>query len=296
MELFEQLKSEEDNWIRFELGLVKLDDEAYFKEVHHRAKSILNEMHGENDTISLVAFVHNRVDARKIELPRIKPMLRNKKLIYRLTCEKIPLLADPENIEMKTTQYSLTVKKEDLYLDYILKNPRMNQELYIVNVTRRTLFYMYDYRGCDVYSLEKDDLLPIYYKFRRWILDENRIEIDRSFERGLFQHVETPLELEQREKINEQRVKETKINLYENNICHITHKLEIPKEYANECIVEMSQTGFKIEVEEESVDVIILIVMKTEALAIIDYQTELMSLYAKKYRSNYMGWSIVKAF
>ena len=79
----------------------------------------------------------------------------------------------------------------------------MNQELYIVNVTRRTLFYMYDDRGCDVYSLEKDALLPIYYKFRRWILDYNRIEIDRSFERGLFQHFETPLELEQREKINE---------------------------------------------------------------------------------------------
>ena len=61
-------------------------------------------------------------------------------------------------------------------------------------------------------------------------------------------------------------------------------------------MIEMSQTGFEIELENDFDDYIILKAMKTEALAIVDYQTELMSLYSKKYSGKYKGWSIVKAY
>lgn len=295
MELFEQLKNEK-NWIRFELGLDALDDKAYFNEVYHRAHSIMKEMFDKGDAILLVAMIHTHVDDKKHHLPRMKRFLKDKKLIYGLTHKTTAFTYDREDLEMKTDLYSLRMKKEDLFVDDMLKNPTMNCNLYIVNETRETLFYMYDTRGCDVYSLEKADLLPLYHTFRKWILDDHRIDIDHHFEDGLFNYSETPVERKQRERANEQQVEATKINLYEDNTCHITHQLEISEENAEACIAEMSKTGFKIEIEKELDGVVMLKAMKTEALAIVDYQTELMSLYAKKYNGLYKGWSIVKAF
>ncbi|WP_067843731.1 hypothetical protein [Amphibacillus sediminis] len=49
----------------------------------------------------------------------------------------------------------------------------------------------------------------------------------------------------------------------------------------------MEQTGFTIEVDNNYNDYIILKAIKTEALALIGYQTELMSLYSKKYSGKY---------
>lgn len=305
MELFEQLRNEPTYWIRFELGLSELDERSYLEEVYHRAQSIFNFMFAENDEMLLVASEDYHIDDKSIYLPNIKRLLRNKKLIYGLTHETLPFQYDEEDAEMETIRYSLKVKKEDLHLDYMIRKlgnreshrkPRMNGYLYIVNITRKTLFNMYDERGCDVYSLEKEDLLPLYNESRKWILDYNRIEIDRSFEGGLYNHFETHLEMKRREKTNEQKIKETKINLYVDNTCHITHELEIPKENAEVCLAEMNQTGFQIDVEKELGDYVILKVMKTEALALIDYQTELICLYSKKYGGNYKGWSIVKGF
>ena len=166
MELFEQLKNEQNNWIRFELGLDALDDKAYYKEVYHRAHSIMKEMFDEDDAILLVAMNHTHIADKKLNLPRIKRFLRNKKLIYGLTHETKAFTYESEDFEMKTDLYSLRLEMEELYIDYMLRNPTMNCEFYIVNETRKTLFYMYDTRGCEVYSLEKADLLPLYNKFR----------------------------------------------------------------------------------------------------------------------------------
>lgn len=302
MVLFEQLKNQSKYWIRFELGLSQLEEKDYFNEVYHRAKSIFHYMFGTNDEMLLVFSTDTHIAERR-ELPAIKRFLRNKKLIYGLTHETIPFEYDEE--DMTTTRYGLKVKKEDLFVDYIIRalgnkqshrKPRIDANLYIVNLTRQTLFHMYDERGCDVYSLKKEELLPLYRESRKWILDYNRIEIDRNIGEGLFNCFEKPVGLAQRERRNKQQVQETKINLYEDNTCHITHELEIPKEYVEECLTDMQQTGFQIVIDSEHDYSIILKAMKTEALALIDYQTELMCLYAKKHCGQYKGWSIIKAF
>lgn len=305
MELFKQLIRSSANWIRFELGLVELNGSDYYKEMHYRAKSILKFLFNNSDTLWLIASVSNHIDYKGSDLPNIKRFLRNKKLIYDLKCKTVPFEYDEEDTEMRTIQYSLKVNKEDIRLDYLIKaignkeflrKPRINGNLYIVNETKGILFHMYDDRGCDVFSLDKDTLLPLYHKFRKWILDYNRVEIDHTFEEGLFNYYETTEEKEKRLKTNRIKEKETKINLYQVNICHITHALEIPNECAKECISEIGETGFKIDIEDKNSDYTTIKVTKTEALALVDYQTELMYLYSKKYKGEYKGWSVKKAF
>ena len=112
---------------------------------------------------------------------------------------------DEEDTEMETKQYSLKVKKHDVRLGYLIQSignkefgmkPRVNGSFYLLNLTKETLFHMYDDRGCDVYCLEKEKLLPLYYKLRKWILDYNRIQIDHMFEQGLSNIYETSEDIE----------------------------------------------------------------------------------------------------
>lgn len=305
MELFNQLKKSSTNWIRFELGLVELDGNDYYKEMHYRAKSILKFLFNNSDTIWLIASVSNHIDYKGIDLPNIKRFLRNPKLIYDVKCKTVPFEFDEEDTEMRTIQYSLKVNKEDIRLDFLiraignkesLRKPRINGNLYIVNETKGILFHMYDDRGCDVFSLDEDILLPLYHKFRKWILDYDRVEIDRAFKEGLFNCYETTEEKEKRLKTNRIKVKETKINLFQVNTCHITHTLEIPNECAKEFISEIGETGFNITIEDKNNDYTTIKTTKTEALALVDYQSELMFLYSKKYKGEYKGWSVKKAF
>lgn len=64
---------------------------------------------------------------------------------------------------------------------------------------------MYDDRECDVFSFDKEKLVPIYRKFSNWILDYNRIQINRKFEKGLFNIYETSENMEKRLELNEKK-------------------------------------------------------------------------------------------
>jgi len=174
--------------------------------------------------------------------------------------------------------------------------PSIGESVYFISTEKDIIFHMYDDRGCDVFGLDKDTLVPLYHKFRKWILDYNRIEIDNAFEEGLFNYYETTEEKEKRLRENRLKVKETKINLSQDNTCHITHTLAIPNECAEECINEIGETGFNIVIDNKNRECTNIKATKTEALALVDYQTELMSLYSKKYKGEYIGWSVKEAF
>lgn len=306
MDLLERLKNDSNYWIRFELGLDQLKgkayDKAYFEEIYHRATTIFNALFDANDEIIIVNRLIRHIEDKRLVLPRIKRFINNKKMIYGLKCKTAP---DQFDEEVETKEYYLNVKKDDIRLRYLIQSisnkdfarkPMVDGFMYVLNLTKNTLFHMYDDRGCDVYSFDKETLLPLYQNFRKWILDYNRIEIDRQFEEGLFNIYETSEARNKRLELNEKMVDETSINLYRVNTCYIHHKLEIPKECAEECLSEMTQTGFNINFEQKDNDSIIVSATKLEALALIDYQSELMALYSKKYKGKYNGWSVIKAF
>lgn len=176
------------------------------------------------------------------------------------------------------------------------REPSIGQSVYFINTDKDRIFHMYDDRGCDVFGLNKGTLMPLYQKFRKWILDYNRREIDGAFKEGLYNYYETADEKEKRMTENRRKVKETNINLCQDNTCHITHDLVIPNEWAEECINEIGETGFNIAIGNKNSECTNMKVTKTEALALVDYQTELMSLYSKKYKGEYIGWSVKVAF
>ncbi|WP_157065232.1 DUF3885 domain-containing protein [Amphibacillus sediminis] len=49
----------------------------------------------------------------------------------------------------------------------ILGKPRIKGKLYLIYLKKNTLLHMYDECGCDVYGLNKENLLPLCHKFRK---------------------------------------------------------------------------------------------------------------------------------
>lgn len=76
--------------------------------------------------------------------------------------------------------------------DFSSRQPRLdqygvftNKEIYFVNIDKKLIFHMYDDRGLDLVSVDKEILRPIYEKHNDWILDYDRIEIDKKFKRTI---------------------------------------------------------------------------------------------------------------
>lgn len=176
------------------------------------------------------------------------------------------------------------------------REPSIGQSVYFISTKKDLIFHMYDDRGCDVFSIKTATLLPLYHKYKKWILDYNRVVIDRTFGEGVSNYYETTEEKEKRLKANRVKIQQTKVSLSQKNTCHITHVLEIPSECVADCISEINETGFSVAMEYENANYSSIHVTKTEALALIDYQTELMFLYSQKYKGVYKGWSVKKAF
>jgi len=75
------------------------------------------------------------------------------------------------------------------HTDFPPRRPRLDQngfltgkEVYFVNIDKKLIFHMYDDRGLDLISADKEKLRPIYKKHNDLILDYDRERIDKQFE------------------------------------------------------------------------------------------------------------------
>lgn len=53
--------------------------------------------------------------------------------------------------------------------------------VYFINLNKKTIFHIYDDRGCDVIASAREDLMGIYTRYNDWILDYDRERINRVF-------------------------------------------------------------------------------------------------------------------
>jgi len=56
------------------------------------------------------------------------------------------------------------------------------KETYFVNIDKKLILHMYDDRGLDIVSADREALVSIYKKHNDWILDYDREQIDKQFE------------------------------------------------------------------------------------------------------------------
>lgn len=190
------------NWeigIRFELGVefsrdYNYENSPYVQGVYKRAISLFHSLHSKNEEIIIVVDVDDFEDgtAYKHRGRIISPYLYEKTVLYKLRHKELPYIfpEDDEDGEYRTHRFTLRCKVSDLRYIPLLKaicnqdlgiQPSVSHRIYFLNVQRKTIFHVYDDRGCDILAASPEAIKNIYQRYNSWILDYDRAEIDKVF-------------------------------------------------------------------------------------------------------------------
>jgi len=177
------------NWdasLRFDLqpnteSTVSGNMSEYFQEVQNRAIKIFESIFTEQDKIQIVLYQFKGRSRKKIKLSNFVFKQISDLCKSEAEFSVIRRLYEPNDNDdiwnraiIKTMVANLNYKeilKAISYTDFPSNNPSIQFETYIVNISKKIIFHMYDDRGLDVVASDKKSLAPIYYKHKNWLLD-----------------------------------------------------------------------------------------------------------------------------
>ncbi|MCM3729181.1 DUF3885 domain-containing protein [Neobacillus cucumis] len=187
-----------DIGIRFELGVewkreYDYPNNPYVLGCYKRAITLFEALHSPTEEICVVTDVNDFDKGKKL-----KNQLNNfsryveKTLLFSLKHQSMPYIfpEDDEEGTYKTHRFSLNCKTSDFKYIPLLKaicnqdlglKPRIFHRVYFININKKTIFHVYDDRGCDLLATSPETIRHIYEGYNHWILDYDRYEIDRVF-------------------------------------------------------------------------------------------------------------------
>ncbi|MGP7819667.1 DUF3885 domain-containing protein [Niallia sp. 01092] len=193
--------------IRFEISIpgVKHEDKRNLQQIKERSTGIFNKAFNDTDEMLLVTDIYSEKHDTFLQKRPTKvyqKYVKRKEVLKKLQYRLLPSVFSEEGFEednedMVTHRFVLSCKKKDIrysqllsaisYEDFphptrILKNHyRPGYDIYFINVTKKMIYHLYDDRGCDVISSNKEDLRLLYEELNNWILYYDREQIDQLF-------------------------------------------------------------------------------------------------------------------
>ncbi|EGQ27924.1 hypothetical protein HMPREF9372_0083 [Sporosarcina newyorkensis 2681] len=193
------------NWsigIRYELGVnYELENihesHSYLEEVYKRASTLFKSIHSSNDDVYIVVDVNDFGEhkAYKRKLNIFSKYVKEKAILFKLQHHIIPYIfpEDDEEGTYSTYRFSLKCKVSDFNYSLMLKaicnqdmgvRPSIFHRIYFINVSKNTIFHIYDDRGCDLLANSLDAIRGNFEEYNEWILDYDRDEIDNIFKKS----------------------------------------------------------------------------------------------------------------
>jgi hypothetical protein len=187
-----------DFGLRFDLQVGETDTDEYFQEVTRRASTIFQTAFDNSDKLFLV-FMDYKYKRRKIRFSNFTFKQVDSLEKIEISYSKEFRLYEPDdkfdvrNIAIIKLTTDRVNNKNILtaigHTDFPPRQPRLDKngfltgkEIYFVNIDKKLIFHMYDDRGLDIISADKEILRPIYKKHNDWILDYDREQIEKQFE------------------------------------------------------------------------------------------------------------------
>lgn len=190
------------NWeigIRFELGVERkreynFEDSLYLQGVYKRAITLFESLHSKDEEIFVVVDVNDFGDGRtyKHKARIFPPYVYEKSILYKLKHKEMAYIfpEDDDDGKYKTHRFILKCKVADIKYISLLKaicnqdlgiQPNVFHRIYFLNIKRKTIFHVYDDRGCDVLATSPESIRDVYHTFNHWILDYDKDKIDKVF-------------------------------------------------------------------------------------------------------------------
>ncbi|OLS40114.1 DUF3885 domain-containing protein [Bacillus sp. MRMR6] len=190
------------NWdigIRFELGVEWSREyisanNPYLQGVYHRAVTLFKALHSPDEELFVVVDVNDFGDGKAYQHKGriLSPYVCEKALLFQLKHTKMPYVfpEDDEDGKYKTHRFALTCKTSDLKYIPLLKavcnqdlgiQPSIFHRIYFINMNKKTIFHVYDDRGCDILATSPESIREVYQRYSDWILDYDREDIEKVF-------------------------------------------------------------------------------------------------------------------
>ncbi|WP_394121865.1 DUF3885 domain-containing protein [Planococcus donghaensis] len=190
------------NWhigIRFELGVGYRRDDCsqnspYLKGVYRRAITLFDSLHLPEDEIFVVVNVNDFGDNRSLrrKLNIFSRYIRHQSVLNKLEHMTLPYIIpeDDKDGNYKTHRFVLKCKVSDLRYMPLLKaicnndmgyEPAIYHDVFFISLKQKTIFHVYDDRGCDLVAASPEDIRHMYDTHNAWILNYDRDEIDQVF-------------------------------------------------------------------------------------------------------------------
>lgn len=187
--------------LRFEIAKPGSEhhDTDNLEQMGERTTSLFKAVFEQDDDVILVTNVFGLNDSPPPKTNVFLKYIKDKDVRMKLQYERVDGLIDEEDMTV-THRFSLPCQAGDIryrpllmaicHEDFnhptrILKNRwDIGLDIYFVNITKHLIYHLYDDRGCDIISAEKDTLLPLYHSASPWILEYDREQIDGIFIEG----------------------------------------------------------------------------------------------------------------
>ncbi|MEK4370030.1 DUF3885 domain-containing protein [Paenibacillus sp. FSL R5-0473] len=187
--------------IRFELGnplMFRLNKEHYMEQVYYRSLELFQALHDQEDEVLFItqAYFADKSKNKVKKLNLYRKYIKKKEPIRALRHEILPHfdcepdgLPDP-NPKKNMYRYWTRCRVGDLKYSQFIKaicnhdvgmKPMIYHRVYFINISKKTIFHIYDDRGCDVISPSREGLTDIYKEFNDWILEYDRERMNNVF-------------------------------------------------------------------------------------------------------------------
>lgn len=198
-----------ENYLHFHFGKGKdlyvertdAVNREYFTQLYTYNKYLFEDIFSKEDEVFLVTNVYrfkkeNVKNPQKINLYR--RFIHNRDLKYHIRQETIPFVFEEEADLYCTYQFSLKCFACDIkympliqaanHEDFPGLYPRVGRkkeifypDVFLINVTKDIIMFIYDDRGCEVIAKNKETIRNLYEKYKEWIPDYERESIDKVF-------------------------------------------------------------------------------------------------------------------
>lgn len=178
-----------ENGLRFDLQVGDTDTEEYFKEVNRRSTTLFRASFSKTDKVFVVLnqykFKRSKIRFSNYAFKQIAGLEKGE--VDYLTVKQ---LYEPADVWNRAIAKAVT---ERVNYQYILKaigntdfsrEPRINSEIFFINIDKKLVFNMYDDRGLDIVAKDTETLRPLYIEFNNWILGYDRNVIDQNMKKN----------------------------------------------------------------------------------------------------------------
>lgn len=156
-------------------GAYTYDNRSYIQGAYKRAITLFESLHSQTDDIFIVVDVNDYGEGKtlKPKLHNFSPFVKEKSVLYKVRHKPIPYIfqADSEDGRYKTHRFTLKCKTSNFKHKPMLKaicnqdmgiEPKIEHRVYFINTNRKTIFHVYDDRGCDVLANSPETITELY--------------------------------------------------------------------------------------------------------------------------------------